>query len=69
MAVRKISDRVYNVGAIDWDRVIFDEIVSTPQGTSYNAYLVKGSEKTALIDTVEPEMLDELLENLSDVGV
>ncbi len=69
MAVRKISDKVYNVGAIDWDRVIFDEIVSTPQGTSYNAYLIQGSEKTALVDTVEENMVDELIKNLKDVGV
>ncbi len=69
MPVRKISDRVYNVGAIDWERTLFDEIVPTPQGTSYNSYLVKGSEKTVLIDTVEPERVDELLLNLRDLGV
>jgi flavorubredoxin len=36
-------------------------------GTTYNAYLVQGSEKTALIDTVEPEFLDVLLANLEGV--
>ncbi len=67
--IRKIADRVYNVGAIDWERTLFDEIVSLPQGTSYNAYLVQGTEKTALIDTVEPEKYEQLITNLEELKV
>ncbi len=67
--IKKISDGIYNVGAIDWDRKLFDEIVPLPQGTSYNAYLVFGSEKTALIDTVEPYKFDELKKNLEELEV
>ncbi len=69
MMIRKIVENVYNVGAIDWDRVIFDELISTPQGTTYNAYIVIGKEKTALIDTVEPEFYEELKRNLDDLGI
>ncbi len=67
--IRKIASGVYNVGAIDWERTLFDEIVPLPQGTSYNAYLVKGEKKTALIDTVEPEKLEQLLNNLEELKV
>jgi len=67
--IKKLTDGVYNVGAIDWDRTLFDEIVPTPQGTSYNAYIVMGSEKTALIDTVEPYKFEELKKNLEDLGI
>ena len=67
--IRKISEGVYNVGAIHWERTLFDEIVSTPQGTSYNAYLIKGKDKVALIDTVEPETVDQLIANLDELGV
>ncbi len=67
--IKKLTDSVYNVGAIDWDRTLFDEIVPTPQGTSYNAYIVQGSEKTALIDTVEPYKFEELKKNLDDLGI
>ncbi len=67
--IKKITDGVYNVGAIDWDRTLFDEIVPTPQGTSYNSYIVQGSEKTALIDTVEPYKFEELKKNLEDLGI
>ncbi len=67
--IRKLAEGVYNVGAIDWERTLFDEIVSTPQGTSYNAYLVMGEKKVALIDTVEPEKVDQLLANLEELKV
>jgi flavorubredoxin len=61
---RQIKPNVFYVGAIDWDRRSFDELIPLPDGTSYNAYLVKGREKTALIDTVDPTMTDVLVENL-----
>ncbi len=67
--IRKISENVYNVGAIDWERTLFDDIVPLPQGTSYNAYLILGEKKTALIDTVEPEKMEQLLTNLEELKV
>jgi len=67
--IRKITDGVYNVGAIDWERTLFDEIVDLPQGTSYNAYIVMGDEKIALIDTVEPEKAEQLFKNLEELGI
>ena len=69
MAVRKLIPNVHCVGAIDWDRKIFDELIPLPDGTSYNAYIVKGSEKTALIDTVDPHMEKDLTDNLKDLEV
>ncbi len=65
----KINDRVLFVGAVDWDNRIFDKLVPLPDGTSYNSYLIKGSEKTALIDTVEPDMVNVLLDNLERAEV
>jgi flavorubredoxin len=64
MTYRIIKPGIYAVGAIDWDRQIFDELISLPNGTSYNSYLIKGSEKTVLIDTVDPTKEGELLDNL-----
>ncbi|MFW6049074.1 MAG: FprA family A-type flavoprotein [Candidatus Bipolaricaulota bacterium] len=52
--VREIVPDVYWVGVRDWERKFFDKLVPLPEGTSYNSYLVKGKEKTALIDTVNP---------------
>ncbi len=67
--MRQLKPNVYAVGAIDWDRRLFDELIPLPDGTSYNAYLVKGSEKTALLDTVEPTKTEILLNNLVELGV
>ncbi|MCL5985668.1 MAG: FprA family A-type flavoprotein [Actinobacteria bacterium] len=69
MSVREIRPDVYWVGSIDWDRRLFDELILLPDGTSYNSYLVKGSEKTALIDTVDPSKIDEFFGNLKELGV
>ena len=62
-----IKPDIFWVGAKDPDRKVFDGLMPLPQGTTYNSYLVQGSEKTALIDTVEPEFLDVLLENIKGV--
>ena len=67
--MREIKRNVYYVGAIHWDRRLFDELIPLPDGTSYNAYLIKGSEKTALIDTVDPAMEDVLIKKLKDVKI
>ncbi|MHC4622978.1 MAG: FprA family A-type flavoprotein [Planctomycetota bacterium] len=66
--MRQLKQNVFFVGAIDWDRRLFDELIPLPDGTSYNAYLIKGSEKTALLDTVDPTKADVLLDNLVKVG-
>jgi flavorubredoxin len=64
MIPRKIKDHVFSVGAVDWDRRLFDSLIPLPDGTSYNAYLIRGSQKTALLDTVDPSKTDILLDNL-----
>ena len=69
MQARKVKDNIYWVGAIDWDRRLFDELIPLPDGTSYNAYLIRGSEKTALIDTVDPTMEHVLAGRLEELGV
>lgn len=67
MKMRAIADNVYWLGAIDWDRRLFDSLIPLPDGTSYNAYLIQGSEKTALLDTVDPSMADVFLFQLKGV--
>ena len=69
MGAREIKSGIIEVGAIDWDRRLFDELIPLPEGTSYNAYVVKGSEKTALIDTVDPTKEDELFANLAEAEI
>jgi len=69
MKAREIKTNVYWVGAIDRDRRLFDALIPLPDGTSYNAYLVQGSQKVALIDTVDPSRTDVLMAYLDNVPV
>lgn len=67
MGAKKIKDDIFWVGAVDWDRRLFDSLIPLPDGTSYNAYLVYGREKTALVDTVDPSMVPLFMANLEGV--
>lgn len=69
MAIQKVKENVFSIGARHWDRRLFDELIPLPDGTTYNSYLVEGSDKTALIDTVDPETLNVLYENLDKHGI
>jgi len=67
--MRTLRPNVYAVGAIDFDARLFDRLIPLPDGTSYNSYLIKGSEKTALLDTVDPTKTEVLIDNLSKAEV
>jgi len=67
-SVPEIARDVFWVGAKDWTRRMFDALVPLLQGTSYNAYLVKGEEKTALIDTVNPGFEGEFEDKINLVS-
>lgn len=62
-----LAENIYYVGARDPDRRLFDALIPLPQGTTYNSYLVKGSEKTALIDTVRPGFEGELESRINKI--
>ncbi len=67
--MRKLNENIFAVGAIDWDARLFDRLIPLPDGTSYNSYLIRGSEKTALLDTVDPAKTDVLFRNLVNLGI
>lgn len=62
-----IAKNIYYIGVLDWHRRLFDSLIPLPDGTSYNSYVVKGSEKVAIIDTAEPLYVKEWLANLKAV--
>jgi flavorubredoxin len=67
MKARKIKDHIYWMGSVDWDSRLFDSLIPLPDGTSYNAYLIEGSEKTVLLDTVDPPMAEEFMAQLEGI--
>ena len=64
---KKIRENVYFLNAVDWNRRLFDSLIPLPEGTSYNAYLIQGSDKTVLIDTVDPSMAYVLFSQLKNI--
>ncbi|HSW58610.1 MAG TPA: FprA family A-type flavoprotein [Dehalococcoidales bacterium] len=69
MRPANIKAGIFAVGVIDWNRRMFDSLIPLPDGTSYNSFLVQGSEKTALIDTVDPVVAGSLFKHLEQAGV
>ena len=67
MAVIKVCENIYSVGVLNPSLRVFDIIMETKYGTSYNAYLVKGNDKCALIETVHAKYFDEYLENILSI--
>jgi len=64
----EVKKDVFWVGALDPDLRIFDIIIPTKFGTSYNSYILKGAEKTALIDVVKEKFFDEFMDKLNPVA-
>ncbi|MGB9937192.1 MAG: FprA family A-type flavoprotein [Methanobacterium sp.] len=69
MASREIKPGIHFTGVIDWDRRLFDELIPLPNGTSYNSYIVEGNEKTALIDTCDPDKKRDFLKNITNFKI
>ncbi|MBC8060614.1 MAG: FAD-dependent oxidoreductase [Clostridiaceae bacterium] len=69
MKAIEIKKDVFWVGALDPKLRIFDIIMYTPFGTTYNSYIVKGSKKTAVFETVKVQFFDEYIERLKSFNV
>lgn len=63
----KVKDDIFWVGALDFDIRTFDVVMYTEYGTTYNSYVVKGNEKTALIETAKDKFFDEYIERVNDI--
>lgn len=67
--MKEIIDGIFYCGIHDKTRKIFDQLVPLPQGTTYNSYLVRGSEKSALIDTMYQKFGGEYVDMIVTSGV
>jgi NADH oxidase (H2O-forming) len=69
MKALEVKKDIYWVGSLDPELRVFDVIMYTPHGTTYNSYVVKGSEKTAIFETVKEKTFDQYLERLKSINV
>jgi len=63
----EVENNVFWIGVNDYDLRVFDIVMETKFGTTYNAYLVIGSEKTALIDTTKLNFKDDYIAKLNSL--
>ena len=66
---KKIKENILYAGMNDENRLIFDELIPLDKGTSYNSYIVIGSEKTAVIDTMYPKFTKEYIKSFDENGI
>lgn len=66
MAIEKLKDNIYWIGVKDPDLRVFDIIMETKKGTTYNAYLID-DEKVAIIDSVKNGFVDEYITNIKEI--
>ena len=64
---KTLATNVYYVGVNDPDLAVFDIVIPTESGTTYNSYLVKGKEKTALIDCVKRSFAQDFIKRIEEV--
>ena len=65
--VTEIKQGIWSVGALNPAMRVFDIVMCTEYGTSYNSYLVRGSRKTALIDACHRSFFPQYLENIRKI--
>ena len=63
---KEIIPNIFYAGMNDEGRLIFDELIPLDNGTSYNSYVIKGSEKIAIIDTMYPKFTKEYLKSFDE---
>lgn len=67
MKALQIKKDLYWTGVLDPELRVFDIIMETKYGTSYNSYLLTGSEKTALFETAKLAFFDEMVSYIESV--
>ncbi|NSA03003.1 flavorubredoxin [Clostridium beijerinckii] len=65
MEILELKKNLYWTGVLDANLRVFDIIMETEFGTSYNSYLLKTSEKTVLFETAKAKFLDGYLKALN----
>ncbi len=66
-AVIEIKPGLFWIGSEDPELRTFDDLFPTEHGTTYNAYLLKGNDKTAVIDTVKAKLTDEYMDKVKSL--
>ena len=64
----ELKKNIFWCGALDYDIKTFDIVMATDYGTTYNAYVVKGAAKTALIEVSKDRFFDEFASRVKSIS-
>jgi flavorubredoxin len=67
MSTLEVTKDLYWVGVLDHKLRVFDVVMETEYGTSYNSYILKTSTHTVLFETAKLKFMDEFISNLREV--
>jgi flavorubredoxin/NADPH-dependent 2,4-dienoyl-CoA reductase/sulfur reductase-like enzyme/rubredoxin len=67
MSSVKIKKNLFWVGALDYNLRVFDVIMHTDYGTSYNSYILKTDEGAVLFETAKAKTFEEFINNVQEV--
>ena len=67
MGTFELKQGFYFTGAIDHDLRVFDIVMYTEFGTSYNSYVLKTAHHTILFETAKVKFLDSWLEKVGEI--
>lgn len=63
----QLNKDLWWIGSLDPDLRGFDIIMTTEFGSTYNSYVLKGTEKTAIIETAKLKTYDQYIAKLNEV--
>ena len=64
--MNKLADKLFYVGASDYDLDLFEGQYEVPNGMAYNSYIIK-DEKIAILDSVDAKVFDAWIKNIKEV--
>ncbi|MHA1543273.1 MAG: FprA family A-type flavoprotein [Candidatus Hodarchaeales archaeon] len=67
--LKQIETGIWIISTNDWERRLFDELIPLPDGTSYNAYVIKGTTHNVLIDTAYIRKIEPFLNDLHSLSL
>ena len=68
MKTLELKQNFFWAGVLDPDLDVFDIIMHTEFGTTYNSYMIKGSEKTAIFETAKAKFMDQYIDSLQSLA-
>ncbi|MFX0087113.1 MAG: FprA family A-type flavoprotein [Candidatus Hodarchaeota archaeon] len=65
----ELKPGIHMLRTLDWERRLFDELIPLPDGTSYNAYVIQGTDGITLIDSSDIRKIEPFVKDLQKLAL